>query len=81
MEIKKNTYCGRCGNKGMKRETRKRIGEDKIDVIYQCLNPKCSRAEAICVSDGKNRTKRLKDNLGNIMSVSKEFIDKFWYKE
>lgn len=81
MEIKNNTYCGRCGHKGMLRETRRVIGDDKIDVLYSCLNPKCEKVEVTCVDDRGNRTKRPKGRLGLTFTVSKTFVEKTYYSE
>jgi len=81
MEIKKNTYCGRCGKRGMLRETRRVIGDDKIDVIYSCLNPKCEKAEVICVYDRGNKTKKPRGRLGDTFTVSKKFVNKTYYPE
>jgi len=91
MNIFKDTFCGRCGGRGMKRETRKATWINRKDVIYSCLNPNCDRAESICVEFiGETGTKKLSDrnsrlygysDLGNIETISKKAIDTMYEKE
>jgi len=85
------TYCGRCGAKGMKRETRKANWINRKDVIYSCLNPNCDRAESICVEFvGQTGTKKLSDrdsrlygysDLGNVNTISKKAINTMYEQE
>ena len=81
MKIKTNTVCGRCGRVGMKRETRRCIGMDRIDVVYICSNPKCEKVEVTCVDDKGKRTNKQADNLGLTFTISKTFLENHYYSE
>jgi hypothetical protein len=74
MEHISGTYCGRCGQKGMNRETRKHSHMNRKDVIYTCLNPLCTKAECIIVElEGQNNIKERIGGyrLGDCITVNK----------
>lgn len=75
--MQKITYCGRCGNKGVKRETRKSKFGNFVYAIYSCENKDCDRAEGIVLMAGGSKVDRW--HVGNIEQLSKKTLDNLFH--